>query len=184
MFKKSHNIDFETKCFSVGISPRSDFVSIAKDQTVNIFSKEEVFDESTGALNPIYAINHQNDVVQALFSNKGSKIAINDLDHVLTLYDLDNECNVIFKTDSMMLRNWKSAFSENDSLIAYGLYELNLFNLETFKRQTLNLDTNLFYSLCFIENSLLAVGTKNGSVNLYSTDYLKKTSKIEGKLLI
>ena len=54
--------------------------------------------------------------------------------------------------------------------------------METHKKQQLNLDGGVFYCIAFLDNNNLAIGNKNGSVHILSTDYLKKIHKIEGKL--
>lgn len=103
MYKKTHDINLE--CITVNISKRNDLVSISNNKTLNVFKKNELFDEGgSGLLNPIYAINHQNDVVLAMFNNGGNYLGICDMDQILTVYDVDKDCNSIYKTDSNLCK--------------------------------------------------------------------------------
>ncbi len=81
------------------------------------------------------------------------------------------------------MKSWCFDFSPNDKLLAYGLYDINLFDLESHKKQFLNLDGNCYYCMIFLDNDNIAVGNKNGTVSIYSTDYLKRKFKIEGKFI-
>jgi len=100
-FVKSHNIELENPSHTVSISKKDDLVAISNAKVLNVFKKEEVFESTTGTLNPIYSINHQNDVVYTKFSKSGGKLGINDLDNVLIIYDINHDCNVLFKTEPL-----------------------------------------------------------------------------------
>lgn len=101
MFSVSHSVNLDDGCNSIHIT--KELVSISNSKTLNVFKKDELFEGTSGA--PIYAINHDNDVVKAKFNNKGNYLGIFDFDHILTVYDVEKECNVVYKTDSLSCKN-------------------------------------------------------------------------------
>lgn len=184
MYVKVNNVETKNKCYSVSISKRDDYVAQISDTTVNIFYKKDFIDSDSINNNPIFLIKRNNDIIQAEINNSGTKIGVADFDGSLNIYDLDKDCSVLRKLELGQFKLFRFMFSPDDKHVAFGMHDLNLFNLENKKVLQANLYEYVLYSLCFFNNDKLAVGTKQGCVLVYSTEYLKLLYKINGKNII
>ena len=184
MYVKVNNVETKNKCYSVSISKRDDYVTQISDNIVNIFYKKDFIDSDSINNNPIFLIKRNNDIIQAEINNSGTKLGVADFDGILNIYDLDKECAVLRKLEIGQFKLFRFMFSPDDKHVAFGMHDLNLYDLENKKILQASLNDYVLYSLCFFNSDKLAVGTKQGCVLIYSLDFLKLLYKINGKILL
>jgi WD40 repeat protein len=88
------------------------------------------------------------------------------------------------KSLNILVKTWKFEFDPNNREIATGCYSIMFFDLDLMvKTLEISNDLKYFYSLCFINTDIFAVGNANGSIHIYSKEEKKKKHKMEDNSL-
>jgi WD40 repeat protein len=78
------------------------------------------------------------------------------------------------------VKSWKFQFDPKQRQIATGCYSIMIYDYDTMEKiNEISNDMKYFYSLCFLENNLIATGNSNGAIKVFSTETNKRVHKIE-----
>jgi WD40 repeat protein len=114
------------------------------------------------------------------------------MDNVITIYDTHNNFNKVLTIQPgickntwnlkkyFLVKSWKFDFNPIENELATGNYCIDIFDIDSAEKiSVLQNDLKFIYSMLYLDPQTLAVGSTNGSINIYSLESLKITRKVE-----
>lgn len=182
MYQKVHSINLHDRVLSVDYSSSThNLFSISSGKTVNLIPNN-LKDEGGNQINPKYSILSRGDIIQSKFSSNGKYFCISDMEQGIVIYDIENSCQILYKSESqLLLKNYKFKYSPNSEYLINGSYNINLIDIKNKKSIASQIEGHYYYSYEFINDNSFAAGNINGNIYIYSIDFESKSIKKELK---